>query len=54
MFTTILENTVGAFFKPNGITLHAKDPNSHTKVVLCWYYFAIGTWLYLEKPSVNE
>ena len=33
--TTILENTAGAFFTPKGILLYAKDPNSHTKVVLC-------------------
>ena len=52
--TTILENKTGAFFNPKGIFLYANDPNSHTKVVLCWSSFAMGTWLYPENPSVNE
>lgn len=33
---------------------YAKDPNSHTNVVLDWYSLAIGTWLYPKKLSVNE
>jgi len=41
--TTILEKTAGAFFNPKGVTLYANDPNSVTKVVFSWSYFAMGT-----------
>jgi hypothetical protein len=40
---TILEKTAGAFFKPNGITLYAKDPHSVIKVVFLLSSSAILT-----------
>lgn len=44
---TIIEKKTSALFKTKGMTLYAKDPNSHTNVGLAWSYLAIGTWLYL-------
>jgi hypothetical protein len=51
---TILEKTEGVFFKPNGITLYAKDPHYVMKVVFLLSSSAILTWWYPENPSVNE
>ena len=50
----ILEKTVGAFFKPNQITLSAKDPHSVMNVVYFLSSSTILTWWYPENPSVNE
>jgi hypothetical protein len=32
--TTILENTTGAFFRPNGITVYENEPHYIIKIVL--------------------
>jgi hypothetical protein len=47
------ENCRG-FFKPNGITLYAKDPHSVMNVVFFLSSSTILTWWYPENPSVNE
>lgn len=50
---TILEKITGAFFKTKDMTLYAKDPNSHTYVVLDWSSLVIGTWLYPKKSVIK-
>jgi hypothetical protein len=51
---TILDKNAGALFKPNGITLYAKDPHSVMNVVFFLSSSTIITWWYPENPSVNE
>jgi len=40
---TILENTTGAFFRMNGITVYENEPHSITNVVLDLSFLAIHT-----------
>jgi len=51
---TTLENIVGAFFNPIGMTVYWYNPHSMEKVVVYLYYGGILISWYPENPFVNE
>ena len=48
------DNTAGAFFIPNDMTIYWKQPHSVGNIVLQWSSFASQIWWYPKKPSVKD